>query len=181
MKKQLSRIIFILIISLFIQPLIGYSQTELTEELINIRREPLKGIKGIYVVIENIKPEAIELGITRELLKTEVEPKLRLAGLIIHSREEYLKDSTTVQQLYVNLNILRIIFGDIIIYPFNIRIALSETVYIERDFTRSTAIRWNEASVGATTKENSLKLIREQLKILLDKFLNDYLAVNPKK
>jgi len=177
MRKQLSKIIFILIISLFIHPLTSYSEAELelTEE--HIRREPLKGIQGISVLIESLRPVAKELGITRESLKTEVELKLRSAGIKIPRSEE--KDSP-FGTLYVNVNIIR----DKNIYAFKIDIELHEIVYIKRINKRKlirTPVRiWDYGYVGLFHKDNS-SFIREELKRGLDRFLNDYLAVNPKK
>jgi len=173
MRKQLSKIIFILIISLFIHPLIGYSQEGLTEEGIKTRREPLKGIKDIFVVIEDLPPVAKELGITEESLKTKVELKLRLAGIKIPRSEE--KDSPFVI-LYVKLNIVR----DKNIYAFNMDISLLEIVYIKRINQRRPASIWDYSHVILTQKDSS-SFIREELKRGLDIFLNDYLAVNPKK
>lgn len=172
MRKQLSKIIFILIISLFIHPLIGYSQ-----------REPLKGIQGIYVSIEQLHPDAKELGITRESLKTEVELKLRLAGIRIdNSREELLKLATTATPyLYVNLNIKNSTVGGVNIYTYNISISLIDKVYIARNSMYILATTWSRGVLGISTKDNGLRHIREGLKKLLDRFLNDYLAVNPKK
>ncbi len=173
MRKQLSKIIFILIISLFIHPLIGYSQEGPSEEDIQLRREPLKGIKGIFVMIENLSPVAKELGITGESLNTEVELKLRLAGIKIPRSEE--KDSA-FGILYVNLNIIR----EKSIYVFNINVEFKEIVYIKRINQRRPLTTWDDSYVGLTQKDSS-SFIREKLKRILDTFLNDYLAVNPKK
>jgi len=172
MRKQLSKIIFILIISLFIHPLISYSQEGMTEEGIKTRREPLKGIKGVYVFIEDLPPDAKKLGITRESLKTEVELKLRLAGIKIPRR---IKDSP-FGILSVSLNVI----GQNNIYIFNIDIEFKEIVYIKRINQRRPLTIWEYGYVGLTPKASN-SFIREELKRGLDKFLNDYLAVNPKK
>jgi len=131
--------------------------------------------------IESLPPEAKELGITKELLKTEAELKLRLAGIKVYSKKESLKGSTASQDLYVNINIIRLSLGGIIIYPFRIGISIDDDVYIERNSMRTTAEIWEYGTLGAITKKNALKHIRESMKRLLDVFLNDYLAVNPKK
>jgi len=179
MRKQLSKIIFILIISLFIYPLISYSQAglELIEEKITTQRGALKGIQGFHVSIENLPPVAKELGITKELLKTEVELKLRLAGIKIYSHEEYVKNLVGISSLYVNLNIVGNNEGA---YVFNIYIALRELAYIQRTNKPSLATIWEYGYAGFTPKASN-SFIREELKRGLDTFLNDYLAVNPKK
>jgi len=183
MRKQLSKTIFILIISLFIHPL--YSQVELTEEHIQMRREPLKGIQGIYVLIEFLPADAKQLGITKESLKTKVELKLRLAGIRILSSEEHLKSSETVSPssiLYVNLNIVSVTSRDTNIYASDISIELQEKATIKRNKLVDRVTVWKESTLGVyNTKEGTLKGIKESLKKNTDIFLNDYLAVNPKK
>jgi len=176
MRKQLSKIIFILIISLFIHPLTSYSQEGPSEKDIQFRREPLKGIQGIYVLIEDLPPNAKEFGITKESLKTEVELKLRLAGIKIPGSEE--KDSS-FGILYVTLYII----GEKKIYAFDIDISLQEIIYIKRINQRRLVTTWNLGYLGLFHKDHkdNSPFIREQLKRTLDTFLNDYLAVNPKK
>ena len=56
----------------------------------------LVGIKGIYVVIGELKEAAKSAGLTKEKLKTDVELKLRLAGIKVNSAEEYLASEDTV-------------------------------------------------------------------------------------
>jgi len=183
MRKQLSKIIFILIISLFIHPLISYSQEglELTEEQKKIIRAPLKGIKGIYVSIERLRPDAKELGITKESLKTKVELKLRLAGIKVYSREEWLNSYGAISNLYVNLNTIGLerVMGA---YAFNISFSLQDMAYITRSSRPKVVITWSESRLGVyNTKKNGLEEINKGFKEVTDIFLNDYLAVNPKK
>jgi len=179
MRKQLSKIIFILIISLFIHPLTSYSEAELelTEE--HIRREPLKGIEGVYVLIESLFPVTKELGITEESLKTKVELKLRLAGIKISSREELVLNFYPV--LYVDLSTVRWAVGDISLYAFNIDITLRETAYIKRNNKSILAATWKSGGIGIHGKQEILEQINNMLQVILNRFLNDYLAVNPKK
>jgi len=157
----------------------GYSQIEPTEEEIKRHRETLKGIKGVYVLIEDLNPVAKKLGITEELLKTEVELKLRLAGIRIYSEEEMLE--YLYPALYVNLNTHKDTGSGIGFYAFSLEIAIKEAAYIKRNNRPDHVTTWNDGVLGFFTKENSLELIREVLKRVLDRFLNDYLAVNPKK
>lgn len=179
MRKQLSRIIFILIISLFIHPLISYSQEGPSEEDIQLRREPLKGINGVFVMIEDLPPVAKELGITKESLKTEVELKLRLAGIRVYSKEEALENLSPT--LYVNFNTVENIIGGIKFYPFSISVEIVEPAQIRRNAYTTTVITWRKGAVGGSKEENLIMQMRKALKIVTDPFLNDYLAVNPKK
>ncbi len=51
-------------------------------------RESLRGIPGVYVLIEHLNPDAESDGLTRTQLRTDVELKLRLAGIKVFTREE---------------------------------------------------------------------------------------------
>jgi len=184
MRKQLSKIIFILIISLFIHPLISYSQAglELTEEQIKTRREPLKGIQGIYLLIESLDPDAKELGITNESLKTKIELKLRLAGIRVHSKEEALKSLGIIPLLYVHLHITSVASSTTNIYAVYISIELQENATIKRNNQFGLASVWQQDALAVSnTKEGTLRERNEFLNMMIDTFLNDYLAVNPKK
>lgn len=181
MRKQLSKIIFILIISLFIHPLISYSQEGMTEEHIKIRREALKGIKGVSVLIEDLSPVAKELGITKESLNTEVELKLRLAGIKVYSSEEWLNSHGAISTLYVNLHTVG--FGGVRgAYAYNIEFLLQDVAYITRSSRTDLVITWRDSRLGVyNTKKDGLEAINKSFKVVTDIFLNDYLAVNPKK
>ncbi len=63
-------------------------------------------------------------------------------------------------------------------YPYYIELPVikAESVYsLHKDTV------WAVQDLSASTREDSLKHIRESMKRLSDTFLNDYLAVNPKK
>jgi len=181
MRKQLSKIIFILIISLFIHPLISYSQEGMTEELIKSRREPLKGIKGVYVLIESLPPDAKELGITKESMKTKTELNLRLAGIRVYSREDWRKNPGAISTLYVNLNTVG--FGTVKgAYAYNISFSLRDVAYITRSSRPDLVTTWSGSRLGVyNNKLDGLEAINKSFKVVIDIFLNDYLAVNPKK
>jgi len=85
------------------------------------------------VLIEELTPAAKELGITKELLKTDVELKLRFAGIRVYNREEEMfKNPVKISSLYINLNVISGTAGGVNIYPYHIYIALKDEVYIKR-------------------------------------------------
>jgi len=147
-----------------------------------MRRRVLKGVKGVYVLTESLPLVAKELGITERSLKTEVELKLRLAGIGVYSREEWLKNPLEISTLYINLNITSGTIRGMRHYPFHISINLRDVVYIQRSLSRTLLTTWSEGILGAySTKEVELGRINKALKTITDIFLNYYLAVNPKK
>jgi len=53
-------------------------------------RNALRGLSGVYVMPENpLEEEAIRGGLSQDAIRTEVELKLRQAGIRVLSREEW--------------------------------------------------------------------------------------------
>ena len=62
----------------------GSAQTEMD-------RKSLRGLKGIAVVVEALQPEAERDGLTKSQIKTDIELKLRQAGIHVLTTEESFK------------------------------------------------------------------------------------------
>ncbi len=57
----------------------------------NWSRETLRGIKGVFLIVEAAEPEIERAGLTQRQIKTDVEQKLRLAGLNVLAPDEATK------------------------------------------------------------------------------------------
>ena len=68
-------------------------------------------------------------------------------------------------------------------YSVNIRIEVQQTAYLARDpsITAYGAGTWNTGTLGLVSQSFLESGSRGALKDLVDEFLNDYLAANPKK
>ncbi len=108
---------------------------------------------------------------------------MRLAGIKVYSREEEVKSLGIIPVLYVHHNIIIGTSGTTNIYTYNISIDLQERATIKRNNQLVDLVSvWHQGILGGNdTKEGTLKGINESFNRLTDKFLNDYLAVNPKK
>lgn len=134
-------------------------------------KETLRGIKGINVLIEHIAPEAERFGLTEGKLQTDVELKLRMAGIEVSQIEPY-------PFLYVNINTSH---GSGI-FAYNITVSVDQLVSLERNPNlKFFATTWNEGMLGSTWERYLEIRVRNTIKDLIDEFLNDYLAVNPKE
>lgn len=133
-------------------------------------RETLRGIKGVWVAIEDINPEIERDGLTKKQIQTDVELKIRLAGLNVLER---LK-APGRPWLYVGVNVFRTSLGP---YVYVVDVELWQDVYIERNSKRSVALTWSTNYFGITSDLNP---IRNEIKDRVDIFLNAWLSVNPK-
>jgi len=125
-------------------------------------RQSLTGITSLHVVIED---PSSKLGLTKEAIQTDVELKLRLAGMRL--------EPTTSEFLYVDLNIAN--NGR----AANIAVALVQVVALARNPSIFLpAITWSTTTLATNP---DAPFIRDAIKDLVDMFLNAWLAVNPKK
>ena len=138
-------------------------------------RGTLKGVKGIYVLIEDLPKDIEEKGLTLGQIQTDVELKLRMAGIKILSREESLA-SKDQPYLYVKLYTKKSVSS----FCLNISIEFSQKVILQRTSESADATTWSTESVGSFGEENIMQ-IRDAIKDGVDIFINAYLSINPKK
>ena len=143
--------------------------------MVELSRETLRGLQGVEVVIESLRPEIKVDGLTEDLLRTDIEQKLRMVGLKVLSRRERL--ITPGQPfLHVYANIIK--SYDQPGYIYNIFIGLGQAVSLVRaPDIRATSHTWLVGETGAT---DELEDIRATTKDLVDRFISVYLSENPK-
>jgi hypothetical protein len=124
------------------------------------------------VEVEDLSDGAKALGLSAETIQTDVELKLRLAGIRVVTAEEDLK-VPGMPTLYVNPQVLSNSKA------MSISIALDQNVVLDRNGQRQVGIKTWE--VGAVGVNPSAEGIRSEIKDLVDQFLNAWLSVNPKK
>jgi hypothetical protein len=139
-------------------------------------RPTLRGFSGVYVVVEPLSPQIEKEGLTTDQLQKETEAKIRTAGVKVLSKEEFLK-TPGKPYLYVNTSI-SILRTQITRYIFYIRLEFNQEVSLMKaPGTIVPAATW---STGGWGIDFSLENIRDILKNQVDKFIDAYLAMNPK-
>ncbi len=154
------------------------SPTSSNTEFVENHRDILKGLKYITVIIMSLEPEVEKNGLTKQQLQTDVELRFRQNGITVFSEESpqakpdlasgifYLKVETNIRE-------------GIPITGVCVEVELHELVFLRRDPTKMClATTWSSDLIG-TVGVTDIKSIREDVKDLVDKFINDYLAVNP--
>ena len=71
------------------------AQQASVETFITDQKETLKGIKGVKVVVENLSEDATKGGLTKEQIQTDVEVKLRTAGIRIYDQSTASPEATS--------------------------------------------------------------------------------------
>jgi len=137
------------------------------------------GIDAMYVVVEDLSKDAIEAGLTRKQIQMDVELKLRQEGIRIVSKEESLKTPVDAF-LYVNVSVIKI--RDLPKLAHHITVELKQGVFLMRNpKILILATTWSKAMTGYSGDLRFVSAMREDVSDLVDIFLNDYLAANPKE
>jgi hypothetical protein len=143
-------------------------------------RVSLSGLDGIYVVVQPISPQIEALGgLTAADVKTDTERLLRTAGVNVLAKEEWIKTKGgPVCFVAVDVVRERIITGEAAqgLYAFDIRVEFNQDVFLVRNpAVRVLSPTWSTSYLGLT---NSLPRIREKTKMMVERFIDAFQAVN---
>ena len=136
-------------------------------------RATLKGIEGMQVLVEDFTEGEKNAGFDSRIFQTDVELKLRLAGIKVLTSAERLTTPGT-PYLYLNVNPLDSKTRN---PPFSYSIGLEfyQVVLLARDPDISAhATTWSVGSIG----NGALPYIRDWVKDHMDQFINAWLSVN---
>lgn len=140
-------------------------------------RQSLKGIRALGVIVEDPSWPLVGEGLTTNQLQTDVELRLRTAGIKILKKEELL-NRVVAPYLHVEVNSGKL--GTLSIHAYDIRVSLFQDVMLRRNPAQvCDAITWHIGLVGKASS-GDMRIIRENLADLVDQFINASLSVNPK-
>jgi hypothetical protein len=139
-------------------------------------RESLKGLTGVGVMVENLGPDAEKDGLTMDQIQMDVELRLRMAGIKVLTQEQKL-ETPGMPFLYVHLNAQK----RQATYAFSIDISLFQWVNLGRDPQISVDASTWSIGVLVSLGADNVSQTRNVIKDYVDKFINAWLSVNPKK
>jgi hypothetical protein len=132
----------------------------------------LKGIRAVSVLVEDLPDGAKVLGLTKNAIQTDVELKLRLAGMGVATEKEWLQ-LPGMPVLYINVNLTNPVIAA------SVDLELQQNIRLERnDMVVANVSTWD---TGVLLANPTAQAIREKIKDKVDGFLNAWLSVNPKK
>jgi hypothetical protein len=144
-----------------------------------IDRASLKGLTGVFVLVEELNPPEEQAGLKAADIQTDVEEKLRLAGIPLLSKAEGVS-TPGMPTLYISVSVASSATSDL--WPFNIDVDLEQNASLTRssEIFVPTAITWHVGAIGGVAKSD-VPSIRDRVRGQVDRFVRAYLAVNPKK
>ncbi len=142
------------------------------------RRQSLTGIPGVIVSVEKIEQNAERDGLIRTTLQTDVELRLRQAGIRVLTKEES-QLTLSVPVLYVKVRTIK--SRDSTSYAFYIAVDLAQTATLLRDQTKfqKGVTTWKALDTLGTVGRRKITTLRDEVRDMVDEFINAYLAANP--
>ena len=135
-----------------------------------VQRSSLRRLKTVQVIVEHTATDA-----TGELptstLQTEVELKLRLAGLEVKAGRD--------SHLHICVQPLQLQTTDQCVY--SVKVELNQAASLTRDSTIFLPMRsWHTELIGFVEAKKLNEAIQHAVSDLMDQFVNAYLSVNPR-
>jgi len=142
-----------------------------------ITRKTLVDIRGIHVFVENIQPNiekyASRFKITKEQIQQDVEQRLKNAGIVVLSYNDWLKTAGR-PMLYVNVNTHEY---EKYWYSYTISLDVQQGVMLETNpKIKTIATTWSIEMTGIANI-GTLDSIKTNTAYLVDRFINAYRSV----
>ena len=142
------------------------------------QRESLRGLQGVEVVVEEIKPDAQEDGVSQEYIRTDVERILRSKGIrvLTHAERSALSSEP---YLHISVGTDKQASGH---YSFTVRVEVYQAVSLAHRSQHSMpAPTWFTPVKLRTVGQQNVRLwISNSIEPLVREFASDFLAVNPR-
>lgn len=142
----------------------------------NLQRASLVGISRVYVVVTTT-PTAEQDGLTSELIKTEVELRLRTAGIKVIDKGEWTADDGIL-----SITISALPIEKLPLYACSFTVDLKQTVTPPR-FRNSKMMgaTWQTGGIAAFGRPQFKEAVKRNTVEFVESFIKDYTAANPRK
>ncbi len=142
-------------------------------------QDSLRGLTGIYVMVEHLEPNAEEADLTDSQLQTALEQGLNQAGICILSDAEWLRHPG-MPFLYLDVTWMKGTKAEM--YAVSNTLQLQQRIKLERNpsITLRGVPTWHTNKVVLVNKGRFPALIVEIASELVGRFATDYQVVNPK-
>jgi hypothetical protein len=140
------------------------------------QRQTLAGLRGVSIVVEDVNPEAEKDGLTAATLHTDIQQKLRQAGVAVLTEDQAAR-APGAPHLYLKLSAMKHGAG---FYAYHIQLGVRQSVILLRASRGIVfATTWSAPEGLGTVAWANLPSIRDDVKAKVDQFIKAYFAVNP--
>jgi len=139
-------------------------------------RATLKGLAGVYLMVEDLRLEIEEDGLTRNEIHQTAWERLESGGIPLLSEEEW-HETPGSPWLYLYAHVMRREFVDERVYIFNISIELKQKakLAVTPDADPVFVTTWSRTILG---KSGYIDDIRKGVDLCLQDFVEAYRSVN---
>jgi Putative peptidoglycan binding domain len=157
--------------------IIGLALSESDAHDEEFSRVTLRGLAGVYVMVIHLEPDVERAGLTKQQLQTDVELRLRQAGIRVLTQNERLGVPGAPMLEVLVTSILR----EDGLCAYRSDVSVYQRAYmLETDTSSATVSIWSTGSVGTVGVHNLSASVRGQVRNHVDRFINAYLSVNPR-
>jgi hypothetical protein len=144
---------------------------------LDLGRESLRGLEGVYIIVMKLPAEIESKGLTRKSLQEDVESKLKQAKIkVLSVKEALFTEGVPSLDLDVKISDLRHPSEKCSGYVYTIAVRLAQGVILSRDSKIVLqADTWKVEDYGQALK---LDEIRSKVKNMIDTFVSSYQAAN---
>jgi hypothetical protein len=158
--------------------IVTFQQTNATHQQ---EQASLRALSGVFVLVEKIRAEMESDGLTHDQIQTDVELRIRKAGIRVLTQKDMLN---TEDQPYLYINVQSIKNNSTRIYAYSLEVSLEQNVQLVRKTTSSngtpfSACTWKRSQVGIIPV-SQVRDVRDYIADYADQFINDFLAANQK-
>jgi hypothetical protein len=180
MRRVVITTMVLLAAGLGIRAAVPQSEETGKEQLERMNRPIFAGLTGVGVLVEDVNSKAKEDGLDKTTLQTDVELRLREAGVPVLLKSEALK-RPGCPILYLSVIVLERESGG---YAYSADVELTEQVTLVRKpaVIAIGATTWHARSiVGVVGASELAETVRGTVRDQVAQFVNVYLAANPKR
>lgn len=139
------------------------------------QRTSLRGLNGVHVLVADLDTEDEIYGLDIAQIQKDIDDMLRAAGINVLTREEAMR-TPGIPCLYVNVDTMK---GSDGFYAYSTTVELLQGVYLIRNpDIRTYAETWSTGVKGIAAELNLKQTIQDDLRDILDVFINNYFSVN---
>ena len=140
-----------------------------------VTRDTLRGLTGVHVVVEELRPEAVNDGLSKEAVEEGVVQRLWDAGVRVLMEDQWTI-AAGAPYLYLNVNAVK--SRDLYVYAVDLQ--LNQNVRLERlPSVAVAATTWTTGCRVGAVSADSVGVLAQVAAQSVDRFIEDYRAANP--
>lgn len=140
-----------------------------------VARDTLRGLIGVHVVVEELRPEAVDDGLSKEAIEEGVVQRLWDAGVRVLMEDQWTI-AAGAPYLYLNVNAVK--SKDLYVYAVDLQ--LNQNVRLERlPSVAVAATTWTTGCRVGAVSADSVGVLAQVAAQSVDRFIEDYRRANP--